>query len=57
MRTGFLIVDLEETSQIPTVAEPFLLAFNASIEIIPVMVPEDLGKAGPALGAAASTNG
>ena len=57
MRPAFLIVDLEEASQIPAVAEPFFLAFNASIDITPVMVPEDLGKAGPAIGNAAKNFG
>ena len=57
MRTAFLIVDLEEASQIPAVAEPFFLAFNASIDITPVMAPEDLGKAGPAIGNAVKNFG
>ena len=52
-RTGFLFVDLQDASQIPALAEPWFLAFNASIEIHPVMVPTDLAKAGPAIEAAA----
>jgi hypothetical protein len=46
-RTGYIIFDMQETSQIPGVAEPWMLAFNASIEFHAVMVPEDLAKAGP----------
>ena len=57
VRTGWLVVDLEDASQIPAIAEPFFLAFNASINIAPVMVPEDLGKAGPAIKAAVSKFG
>jgi hypothetical protein len=33
----------------PAVAEPWFLSFNASLEIHPVMVPEDLLKAGPTI--------
>ena len=46
-RTALVFFDIEENSQIPGVVEPWFLAFNASIEIHPVMVPEDLAKAGP----------
>src|SRR3954469_24600115 len=45
MRTGYLFLDLEEASQIPAMAEPWMQAFNASIEMHPVMVPDDLAKA------------
>ncbi len=48
-RTALLIVDMQDASQIPAVAEPWFLAFQASLEIVPVMVPEDLKKAGPAI--------
>jgi hypothetical protein len=48
-RTGYLFLDLQDASQIPAIAEPWFLAFNASIEIHPVMVPEDLAKAAPAI--------
>ncbi len=46
-RTALLIVDLPEASRIPAIAEPFFLAFNATVEFHPVMVREDLRKAGP----------
>ena len=48
-RTGFLILDMQDASQIPSIAEPWFLAFNASIEFHPVMVPADLAKAGAQL--------
>jgi len=48
-RTANLLLDLKDASQIPAVAEPFFLAFNASVEIYPVMLPEDLMKAGPGI--------
>jgi hypothetical protein len=42
-------LDLADASQIPAIAEPWFLAFNASIEIHPVMLPDDLAKAAPAI--------
>jgi hypothetical protein len=48
-RTGYLFLDLKEASQIPSICEPWMLAFNASIELHPVMVPDDLAKAAGAI--------
>ena len=48
-RAGLLFLDLKDPSQIPALAEPWFLAFNASIEIQPVMNREDLKKAGPGI--------
>ena len=45
-RSGILIVDLKEASQIPSFAEPWFLLFNAKVELHPAMTPEDLGKSG-----------
>ncbi len=44
-RTGFVFFDLKDTSQIPAVAEPWFLAFNAQVEFHPAMNLEDLKKA------------
>jgi hypothetical protein len=35
-RTGFIFFDLKDASQIPAVAEPWFLAFDAHIEFHPV---------------------
>ena len=51
-RTGLLFVDLPDASHIPAIAEPWFMAFNASIEIHPVMVIEDLAKAAGSIEAA-----
>ena len=48
-RTGFIILDMQDASQIPAIAEPWFLAFNAGIELHPVMIPEDLAKASGAI--------
>jgi hypothetical protein len=48
-RTAFIFLDMQDASQIPAIAEPWFLAFNASIEIHPVMTPDDLAKAGSAI--------
>lgn len=45
-RTGILIVNLDNTSQIPSLAEPWFLLFNAEVEFHPAMMPEDLANAG-----------
>ncbi len=56
-RTAFLFLEMHDASQIPAIAEPWFLAFNASIEIHPVMVPEDLTQAGSAIEAAVKKYG
>ncbi len=52
-RSGSVVFDMKDQSQIPAVAEPWLLAFNAKISFRPVMTPQDLAKAGPSLAKAA----
>ncbi len=48
-RTGFIVVDLKDASDMAKFAEPWFLAFNASIDFKPVMTPQDLAKAGPSI--------
>lgn len=48
-RAGLIFLDVQDASQIPAIAEPWMLAFNASIQLSPVMIPEDLAKAGSAI--------
>ena len=47
-RTAYLFLDLKDASQIPSLAEPWFLAFRANVDIVPVMTPDDLKKAEPA---------
>ena len=44
-RGGYLIFDIKEASEIPRIAEPWFLNFEASVEFMPVMTPEDLKTA------------
>lgn len=53
-RTAFIFLHLTESSEIPKLAEPWFLAFNAKVEFQPVMAPEDLAKAGPDIAQAVS---
>jgi len=56
-RSGSIVFDMKDTSQIPAVAEPWFLAFNAKVSLRPIMNPQDLAKAGPAIAAAAKQYG
>jgi hypothetical protein len=48
-RTCFLFVDMKDNSQMPGMAEPFFLAFNARVAFYPTMSPADLAAAGPGI--------
>jgi hypothetical protein len=45
-RTAVLIVDLADASKIPSLSEPWFLTFNATVDMYPVMLPQDLAAAG-----------
>jgi len=51
-RGAYLVVNMDDASQIPAIAEPLFLWLHADIEFIPVMLPQDLEKGGPAIAAA-----
>ena len=51
-RTAFLVVNIDDASQIPALAEPWFLAFNARVQLHPCMSAEDLERAGPGMEAA-----
>ena len=41
-RGGYLVINMDEASQIPAVAEPLFLGLGATIELHAVMTPEKL---------------
>jgi hypothetical protein len=43
-RSCLMVFDLKDSSEIPSIAEPFFLNFNAKVEFSPVMNAEDLQK-------------
>ena len=45
-RGGFLIVDMDDVSEMPRFSEPWFLAFDAAVEFLPTMTPQDLARAG-----------
>ena len=45
MRSGLVVFDMADPSQIPQIAEPLFLALDAAVEFLPVMNPDDLRKA------------
>jgi len=56
-RGGFIVFDLKDTSQIPGIAEPFFLAYNAQVHFFPVMNAQDLAAAIPGVERAVQTYG
>jgi hypothetical protein len=48
-RTGYIFFDMTESSQLPAMAEPWFLAFNASLTVRPAMTPQDLTAGGPGI--------
>lgn len=45
-RGGYLVINMDDASQMPALSEPLFLGLGATIQSHPVMVPEDLEKAG-----------
>lgn len=51
-RGGYIVVNFDDASKIPAIVEPLFLWLKADVEFFPVMLPQDLGKAGPDIEAA-----
>jgi hypothetical protein len=56
-RSGSIVFDMKDTSQIPAIAEPWFLAFNARVSLRPVMNPQDLAAGLPGMAKAATAYG
>lgn len=56
-RTGFIVVNMDEPSQMASIAEPLFLGLKARVRFHPAMVAEDLAKAAPAIDEAARRYG
>jgi hypothetical protein len=48
-RTGYIFFDMKDSSELPRVAEPWFLAFNARMTVRPAMNLEDLGASRPGM--------
>ena len=47
MRTALIVINMADTAQIPSIAEPFFMGLNADVTLIPAMNLEDLGRGLP----------
>jgi hypothetical protein len=56
-RSASIVFDMKDTSDIPAIAEPWFLAFHATVSLRPVMSAADLQKGAPAIGNAAKIFG
>jgi hypothetical protein len=45
-RGAIMIINIDDSSEVPKFAEPWFLSFNADVQFHIAMTPEDLGRAG-----------
>ncbi len=45
-RGAFLIINMDKTSEMARFAEPWFLTFDATVDFLPTMTPEDLQESG-----------
>jgi len=56
-RGGYLVITMDDASQIPAMAEPLFLGLDATVHIHSVMTPDDLDRATPVIDRAAQRYG
>lgn len=56
-RTAYIFFDMQQSSDLTKVAEPWFLAFNATLTVRPAMNPQDLAAGLPGMQQAAKTYG
>lgn len=52
VRTMFCVINVENSWDLPKIAEPFWLGLKATVDFIPIMTQEEFKKATPAIEAA-----
>ena len=56
-RTAIMFKSMADASELPGIVEPWFLALNASVDVVPAMTPADLMKGGPSIGQAVKNYG